>query len=306
MLWGIANVRTDLAPRERLEQAYNETSVTDLTSDYNWYTTVVLERTLDVTERSGIDLGVLFLDEHWELERTSVEYAAPVLDVVTSILSTIVDPGVFDALVISDRVHLFADGKRPSGIPVMTGSGTANLIRGGEAATEQLGQRIRLLSQLNTTNLHRHEWLGRVAYWRVQSLRESDPWKRFLWSFVALEILTNKLYESRRADVIGRLRLLENGGAVTGDPPLDELVWGDKRATLRSRFALVASDFFPESARADLTEFAAASKARSRLVHGALRDAEQLPTASVQGLLDKYYGAAVKKLLLGMEPMDSW
>jgi hypothetical protein len=225
---------------------------------------------------------------------------------VTAIVSTIVDPGVFDNLVIDDRVHLFLDGKRPSGIPVFEGGGSASVSRGG-AAADLLGRRIELLSVITPSQLAAQEWLNRVAHWRVQSPRERDPWKKFLWLFVALEILTNKLFEDRRDGVLRHLQLVDADGAVVaGTPPLEEIAWAPQRAPLRSRFALVASDLFPESARDDLHQFASANEARGRLAHGAVRNPDELPIASTQDLLDKYFGGAVKRLLLGFDARRSW
>jgi hypothetical protein len=291
---------------ERVEQAFEEITEAELFGDYNWYTTLVLERTLNLTRRLGAEVDFFLPDESWDLEREAPEYAAPALDVVTSIVSTIVDPGVFASLVLDDRIHLFAEGRRPSGIPVFGGGASASVVRGG-AASELLGQRIELLRAVDPSQLAAHEWLNRVAHWRVQSLRERDPWKRFLWSFLALEILTHKLFEARRDTVLGQIQLLDAGGTVVaGTPPLEELAWERKRAPLRSRFALVASDLFPESAREDVGQFASANDARGRLAHGAVRNADELPTGATQALLEKYFGGAVKSLLLGLDPNQSW
>jgi len=290
---------------ERVRQSFEEITEAALLGDYNWYTTLVLERTLSLTERPGVELDFFLPEKFWELEREA-PVAAPALDVVTSIVSTIVDPGIFDNLVLDDRIHLFAEGKRPSGIPVFGGGGSATVTRGG-SAPEMLGRRIDLLKTVDPSQLATQEWLNRVAHWRVQSLRERDPWKKFLWSFLALEILTNKLFDARRDDLLGQLRLLDAGGAVVpGTPPLEELAWARERAPLRSRFALVASDLFPDSARDDVREFASANGARGRLAHGAIRNPDELPIGGTQTLLDKYFTGAVKTLLLGLDPKQSW
>jgi len=291
---------------EQINREFEKSTEVELFGDFNWYVTLVLERTLEVTQSAGGRADFLLPDEFRELERTMPAYAAPALDVVTSIIATIVDPHVFGSLLLDDRIHLFGDGKRPSGIPVFSLSASGAVWR-GQAEADLLSQRIELLRAVNTSAVTTHGWLDGVAHWRVQALRESDPWKRFLWSFLALEVLTNKLFDARRDAVLGRLRLLTDGGtAAAGNPPIEELAWAPERAPLRSRFALVASELFPASAREDVGKFASAKSGRDRLAHGQIRDAAELPTAITADLLEKYFTGAAKTLLLGLDPQRSW
>ena len=55
-------------------------------------------------------------------------------------------------------------------------------------------------------------WLERDAHWRFQTLLETDPWKRFMWSFVALEVLSLPLY--LMCGMARRRRLLSQEAAV--------------------------------------------------------------------------------------------
>jgi hypothetical protein len=137
-----------------------------------------------------------------------------------------------------------------------------------------------------------------MAHWRAQVLLERDPWKRFLWSFIALEVLTHKLYEHVRDDIVGRLGLRTETGQIEHAFPIEEMLWKPDRAPVASKFAMVADALFPDSAVDDATTFRDLKKARDRLSHGASRNEAEVPASQAFELLQKYVTGAVEKLVL--------
>ena len=150
-----------------------------------------------------------------------------------------------------------------------------------------------LLRGVGSARRGTHSWLQSASYWYLAALREKDPWKRFQWSWLSLEILTHKLGERLHADVVQSLRLAGAGGD-TGPGPIPELIWERNRLPLKAKFTIAALGLHQEDAQGDVARFADAKKFRDALSHGDLRDEGQLPTPAVRELLYKYLAAAVQ------------
>lgn len=216
-------------PRDVIDDAYADIEPGELFGNHNWYLSLVLEREMDLDEPEP-PFDFAFTSSFAELEHEAPGYAAPTLDKLVAIFSTIVDPGVFEHLVLDDRILLFADGKRPAGVPSMRFSAGSLSVKRGGNALEHLGERIRAIRSVAVDDLN-VDWLSRVAFWRVQALWERDQWRRFQWAFIALEILTHQLFAA--------LDSREDDNTSLGNE--------DERdaKTLRERFEVVASELFP-------------------------------------------------------------
>jgi hypothetical protein len=180
------------------------------------------------------------------------------------------------------------------------------LITAGEESLARLTKRLSALASVDLRAASNEAWLTRVAHWRVQVLTETDAWKRFLWSAVGLEILTQKLYERFREDIVARLRLQGSEGTIRTPLPLHELVWSDDRAPLVARFAWVAVTLFPTTAADDTARFRKVKEARDNLAHGSLREEEELPGSDVVDLFSKYLDGALKHVTFGREASTPW
>jgi hypothetical protein len=146
-----------------------------------------------------------------------------------------------------------------------------------------------------------------VAHWRSQVLIETDPWKKFLFTFIGLEILTHKLFDQFRDPLVERLRLASSKDEIeTASLPLAELILEPSRAPLRARFALVAIELYPETAADDTRRFAEAKTARDELAHGSLQSEAQLPIGMIEELFKRYLDGALKRLLLNLPASASW
>jgi hypothetical protein len=239
----------------------------------------------------------------FDLAEQAVADAREGLDILAAIAASLVDPRVFSNLALDHRVLPFAVGKQSAGVPVLSAGGADLVIRAGEETLERLTVRLSLFSRIDPRHASQKPWLARTAHWYLQVLRETDPWKRFLWSFVGLEVLTHKLYAHFRTEVVERLRL--NGGTAH-QLPLAEFVWANDRAPLVTRFAMVATALFPNSAVEDVARFRKLTTARDDLSHASLRDEEALPVGEASELLGMYLTGALKKLVFGVDAEGDW
>ena len=265
-------------------------------SDYNWYITIIVEREVDVTNADIANSEFLWLNLEKSLEKDKEfeSYASQHIDLLATYASTIIEPTFFEKVVIDDHVFFSAAGRESFGLPCFSSSGNFSTTRSMESLnSEKLKQ---LLQNVAVLPQNRHQWLNTIKHWRLTAIREKDPWKRFLWNFLALEVLTHELADMLYAEVISNLCLRVRGQSdiESGPIPISELVRDKKRLPLRAKFAIVALGLFPDSATADVEDFIKAKDARDKLSHGALKEAAELPISTVSALLEKYLAGAVK------------
>ena len=292
-------------PSERFEAALREVENEPLFTEFNWYVTITVTKELETKDDSTEDLDFALTRDAFDLADQARAYASEPLDTLTAVAASVSDPQAFSHLVLDDRVLLFVPGKRAAGVPVLTSSAKASVTRGDESLS-QLARRISVLQALDLHAAAGHTWIAKVAHWRVQLLVETDPWKRFLWAFVALEILTHKLFDHFEMDVVSRLRLEGERDILDADLPLAHLVWERERAPLAARFALVAIALFPETSSDDASRFRELKKARDRLSHGSLREEGELPVPLATELLEKYLSGSIKRIILGIDADQPW
>ena len=296
MLDGVLGGRwSDLSPQERIDAAMAEDETVPF-QDHNWYVGIALQRSLEVEEfESMIDL--VFPPDAMALGDTMAEELHDDMDLLAAVASAFVDESLFRELVLDDRVYLFAEGRRPAGVPVFSGSAEGQLTRTGEAL-EQLDRDIEALGKLDVRRASQATWLARAAHWRMQALLELDPWKKFLWSFTALEVLSHKIGDQYWSHVVERLQWDgDDNPASARLEALSELVWVKERAPLAAKFAIVAIVLFPTTATDEVKAFRRLKRARDELAHGALREEGDLPVGEVTDLLGRCVAAAVRRLV---------
>jgi hypothetical protein len=133
------------------------------------------------------------------------------------------------------------------------------------------------------------EGLQSVAYWWARSIEEKDDWKRFMFQFAGLDILTNKLAERAFRIVRPNLRVQDGPGDGTA-VPLSVIAF--ERMPLAGRFGLVALVLSPETAVDDTAVFTEVAEQRNSLYHGESRAAPL--TAEAGSLLTRYVPLALR------------
>lgn len=282
-------------PEVLIEKALEEDAGGPAASDYNWYVTIVLERVTNVADGSVANRNYLWLDvrEATRLQTELLAYARPYIDLLATGLTTLIDWTFFEEVVLDDRVFFSAPSRESFGLPAFSVSAAAIVVRN---TWESLGvERLQQVLQ-DVANLPapRRQWLETARHWHLTAIREKDPWKQFLWSFLALEILTHKLADALYDDVAARLRLEGNAHGALKTAAIPEVVVPKKQLALAGRFAIVALGLFADSATKDLGDFHKVKSARDSVSHGDVREEGQLPISTVRALVQKYMAGALE------------
>lgn len=144
------------------------------------------------------------------------------------------------------------------------------------------------------------EAIGRIGQWHLHAYNEHDRFRRFLWSYIGLEIIANSIAKAGRYAAIRKL-----DQANLGENVIQELLWppdvrdADPNRSVRFRFALSASVLSPETASTDVAEFKKINDYRNG-IHGRLSVSEDPPPAF--HLFDRYSAPAVAFLSSTVDP----
>lgn len=261
--------------------------------DWNWYVTLELKKKTCVEDcaLAGSKYFWMHPRESLELQEESERSARVHFNRVARSLSFVIGPAFF-ANVVVEGAFFSAPGRRAFAWPHFRAAGTAQITRpAGALDVERIGLALRDLRELSAEAASCPDTATR---WYLAALQETDAWKQFVWCFLALEVLTNKLSARFRTAILGRLDLR----SAQGDEPMglgaevSTLVPHAERLTLTERFTIMALSLSPDSAGEDLATFKKAKRARDELLHGGWPDPVALPLPAVQQLLAKYLRAA--------------
>lgn len=265
--------------------------------DRAWYVTVAVEREVGLRQPQS---GGPEQHEWLEIEDADkladefrAEFAAPLNVLAATVESRLGIPGLFEQVVLEDELYFFAPDRPPLSIPQLNFQARPISIKmSGTAATlADLEQRVAELGA---------EWpnamqLSRPLHWYLAAMRSRDPWNRFLWAFLALEILTNKLAPRYRTRVLETFSF-ESGDDAEGvaGTALGSLVPQQERLSLAGKFAILALGLSPSTAKSDMTVFASVTKARHELAHGQITDPAELPDSGALDLARRYLNHALQ------------
>jgi hypothetical protein len=134
-----------------------------------------------------------------------------------------------------------------------------------------------------------------AAHWYEAMLQEEeDDLKRFLWGFIALETLTETLYDGLYDVAVAALHMDANGGASAPHQNLLAIVRLKNRLGLADRFSVVSGYLSPATASDDSTKFRALKEARDAIGHGSSRrESLSFPTEHLIELLPRYFELAL-------------
>jgi hypothetical protein len=134
-----------------------------------------------------------------------------------------------------------------------------------------------------------------VRHWLLEARAERDPWKKFLWSFLALEILARKAGKALYPEMLGRLNMAAVPEA--GASGIIELIPPHDRQTLVGCFATMSLVLSPTTAGDDIASFKKVKQFRDAMAHGSLRAQADLPVTETDSLLQRYFQLAAARLL---------
>jgi hypothetical protein len=278
-------------PAERTRELLNQPDFEPTGVEANFYVSIVVERPIEVDDAHIKDNEFVWLDppELLRLERQVEAEMPPVLDRFSICVASVLGWGFLAFMVVRDYLVVGAEGRKAFGAPQPTLGGAAVQLQRPIEALDVMRLRELLTA---ATRRPTPDWLTDVARWVHAAAIEPDHVKRFLWSFLALEVLCNRLGEGLYAATVDRLRV---DTATLPRAARDVLVrpWKELQS-LRARFLVLSLALSPATLDDDLSEFQTAKKSRDDLAHGRYIEGEPLPTHRVEALLNRFVQLGVR------------
>jgi hypothetical protein len=268
---------------ERTHEALAELEAVVDTIDFQWYVTIAVAR--DYESLSLRDGEYLWTDisQGFAIEREERELAAPAIDAIAAALVPALGEQFFEEIALPDHTYFSASGRQPFRLPRTHVS--ANLSVGVSMSRLDGTKVERALSFVRRTSRS----MRALNHWRVAALTERDPWKRFDWTFLAVEVLVNRLAVPCQRRLVADLRRHGSEGEWAVPPELLPIA----RMALVEKFVVVAMALRPSQAQEDVQKFMLAKKARDGMSHGAVTNPESLPVNEATALLNTYWEAFV-------------
>jgi hypothetical protein len=243
--------------------------------EHAWYVTMVLDRPVELDDEQLTENRYWWIDPRGSVETAEGTLIAEVpraFEVVVAMIAPMLQGSMFEGHV-RDHFYITAEGRGPVFYPRMTGSATGVVARAmADFPLDAIRKRLAALGEHG-------EWhqLGNAAHWYEAMLGErTDHLRRFLWGFIALEVLTNELLSHLQR------------------PALEALRKAGTQIPLAARFALVANELSPDTAISDIEIFAELRRARNDLAHGNRRLGDQdPPSEAIRALLPRYFELTV-------------
>ena len=271
---------------DRVSQLEHELLLAGTAEVYEWYVTLAISHEVAVAPELLKARNYVWLDpgEAMRIERDERRVAPAALDAVAASLASVLREECFESIVLPDQTYFTLPGRETIRLPQFSVGTVRVSMQGGTIDVEAVARALEASRALA-------HGLSSVASWRMAAMGERDPWKRFDWTFLALEILVHRMASRLYGTVVASLRsqVGERVHVVPGQSLLQPL----ERLALSARFAVVALALRPEFAEADIDRFRVVKKARDEMSHGAIRDPADLPIQSAAELLAQYLSAAL-------------
>ena len=224
------------------------------------------------------------------------EQASTYLDGAVPLVQNALEELRLDQLMFSDRrPFLFCDGKAALTVPRLSGRGVGVAVQGNGWNELPFAAAEQVLGRLPSGTPQVSKYLTAPGAWFCAALRQQeDPLRRFLFGFLGLEVLVNKVAAGGAKSQLRKV-LADKLAAEVEGLPFHELMWplrDDEHSdrNLLFRFSCLASWISRPTAAADVKTFGRLQSARNDVAHGRV-DAyrlEDLPGYECIELLRRY------------------
>ena len=281
VLRGVETPPASRASRVRELMAELEPAQQAEMDEFRYYTTVVVERELTVPDDTVAAGSLLWWD--WRDRREDVaafeRSAKDALDALAVRIALKLQ-GTMPGKLLIDRTFFTATGRRAFAVPRFSASGADVHVMSLDIL--EVGGLQATLDAAAATMPAQASAAPLPAHWYLEARAESDPWKQFYWAFFALERLIREAFDHEK------LQPGYNAKVVPAVQQVDSTLRG---GTLPWQFAVVATVHVPGDAPADVPAFQRLCDVRGDVAHGQLTAVEQLPTAEVIELFERYLRA---------------
>jgi hypothetical protein len=258
-------------------------------SKYKYYITFVLEREIEIDE--SLIEGTKYLYMSRESIREQLQkfssHTKQFVTYLVCVVSTIIDFSKFDKLLPEG---IFIDSHRGLVTPIGEVEFEISEVIGNKFIDSLDFTELQNLISLGYPSYYgRSSWLKRPISLYVAMLEESDPMKKFLWGFLSLEILTNKLSDKLYDNIVSSLQIKDESSDIDTSV-IENLVWKKERLPLDAKFTIVALKLNPYTANDDVCLFREFKEVRDNIAHGqVMNDVKNFPIAQIQNLLKRYF-----------------
>lgn len=262
---------------------------------WNWFVSFIIEHVVDIKEKFISDNKYVWLEPKIisDYDRDFYKSTQLYLDRLVTYALSFIEPTFFSEICL-EGVFFETTGKISFSFPKFTTSADVTVSKTVESLRlSEFESGLRSFSKVPDGS---HRLIDKARHWYLISLRESDQWKRFMFSFYALEILTHKVSSKYYNHVCHSLKLKRVNKSEEDKitKTISELVPKKERLNLASKFIIMALKLSPYTASEDLRNFKAAKEARDKLSHGEIKNADELPVQLLFSLLKKYIDILVK------------
>jgi hypothetical protein len=273
--------------QEQLEDCISKVrSTSTLFTEYRWYTTIVIEKDVDVHEyRLGdSDNGyqtqkkLNFLTKDMEKINFS-----EIFNKVAFCLTKEIDGDYFSKPIIENCLFVI-NGTDVIGRPHLSMYGNLPKIINCKSIDPTY-----LVSLIKRLGHHPNKRLNTIAYWRMAMLNERDKWKKYYFGFLCLENLTHTAFEllfmQNQFDLYLERSNEYDRSIIT--PLLDEDP-EENELKLTNEFYYVVGVLNPNKYSDDVTKFKKCYDRRNKLSHGKVLKVNELPFNELNSILDFY------------------
>ncbi|PKL65629.1 MAG: hypothetical protein CVV32_00010 [Methanomicrobiales archaeon HGW-Methanomicrobiales-3] len=266
---------------------------TDRFTKFKWYTTIVIEEKIDVHEYENFNLDTTaqyqkFLN-HFKKGLKELPYTE-IFDKVAFCLLKEFDNSFFSKQLVENYFFVVNETIFFRNPGIFSGIGDLSVGKKYESVDhEQLISVMRSALQ--------NELLSKIVHWRMAMLNEKDKWKKFLFGFFCMEILTNetfKIFEKSQSETY--LKESEGYDESKVTPLFDSNFEDTNRMTLAIKFCFIAGTLNPEHYSDDVNDFIKCKKTRDDMSHGNILKVNELPFNELNRILDFYTTEILKHI----------
>lgn len=281
-------IKRELTPEERdrdIEKELKRLNRDPKASDCNFYLTIIIEKEVNVPDENFVASKYFWLDyqKALDLEMKFESYASCKADFIAIILSILISNSFFQKIII-DSVYFSTEGKERFGIPVFKMDWQSNQILNGY----EFDNLFKFLKDIELIPEELEELLDFVTHYKIAALMEKDQLKIFVFNFLALEVLINKIV------VLVSKRVIEdrNWTSFIDSTDIHENNWKNKKSReryLKTKFAIVSFALCPERALDNYNKFKKIKELRDDLSHGKIKlDKLKFPISELNMILNEY------------------
>ncbi len=270
--------------------------------DWNCYITFIIDKEIEIEDEYIKNRKYLWLNARiaTQLKEEFHQYCQLYLDRLTSLGIIVFGEDIISNIVVEDEIFCAPDKMPFSQFEIKGGEASISLEL--DPIEEKLDQKTieNLLNNFCKLSSRVHKFFDSARHWYLAAEKETDPWKRFMWGFLVMEILASKISNQLYDHVMGSLTIeydaIDNDDDRKIEPwiSLKELYPPKDRLNLTQKFTIMAIGLKSKTILKDIEAFKKIKKSRDRLSHGDLKNESELPLHEFLPLLRRYFVEAIK------------